>query len=117
MILLWLIACLPSNFEITADMYDIEGECWDRDVSVTLEMKYWKEWYLGSGEYCLEQPDLRATFDARCLAYSGCEDRPPLVDEDPNFLASDADRAACNDQFHGDEAEPDCPEPLLTDWP
>lgn len=117
MMLLLLLSCVPDHFHITADLYDIERECWDRYVTVTLDTQYWKELYLRSGDYCGDNPDARATFDGRCMFFDGgCDDERPLIEDDPNFAASQEQQDACNDRFHSDEVVPDC-EPALTAWP
>jgi hypothetical protein len=117
MILLLLAACLPETYTITTDMYDIAGECWNHNVVVTLETKYWREWYLGD---CPEeegggQPDLRPTADGLCMRYTGCTDEPPLATDDPNFSASREDLLVCMDE--SDDHTADCPAPALTEWP
>lgn len=43
MTLLTLLGCLPSSFTVQADVLDMEGECWDTNVQVTFQMKYWRE--------------------------------------------------------------------------
>lgn len=117
MTLLLIVACLPASYTITTDVYDVAGECWDYDVVVTLDMKYWREWYLDQGEYCGDFEDVRPTSDGRCIAYVGCEDAPPLVDDDPNFVHSYEDTVTCTEACLYTAHVPACASPALTEWP
>lgn len=118
--LLLLAACLPETYTFTTDMYDIAGECWDHDVVVTLETKYWREWYL---EDCPEDdgggmPDSIPTADGRCMEYTGCTDKSPFVSDDPHFVHSDEDVVVCTKEAARGEGGPypDC-SPAMAEWP
>lgn len=121
MIALWLLAaCLPETYTITTDMFDIAGECWDRDVVVTLETKYWKEWYFGD---CDDDEgggmdSVWPTSDERCMEYVACADRTPLWTDDPHFTDDHDAIVTCTEKAARGEGGPypDC-SPAMPEWP
>jgi hypothetical protein len=115
MILLTLLACLPSTFTVEADVYDLDRACIYRDVNVTFDTKYWGEWYRDKGD-CGDYDGVFATNDGFCISYVGCTDRAPLIEDDPLFDFSDEATRACSDLYHDDD-KPDCGHPALLDWP
>lgn len=115
---LWaLVACLPETFTRAHDMHDLERECVDRAVEVTLATKYWREWYTDADPDCGFLPAHIATYDHRCVDYWTCPDKAPLITDDPYFTATEDDYYACIDRGNSSEGWPDCPAPVLERWP
>ena len=126
MTLLVLLACLPATFTLQADVFDMEGECWDTNVQVTLKMKYWREEYApdtwgytpSDGQECGWEEDVFPTADGRCVILEvGCTDRPPTVHDDPAFSFDHDDIVICSSALRGDYPWKACPVPALTEWP
>ena len=118
MTLLTLLACLPATFTLQADVFDMEGECWDTNVQVTFQMKYWRELYLQDGEYCNEVEGMVPTADRRCISLlGGCDDHPPTVEHDPAFSFDRDDIVICTAAYNGEYPWKACPVPALTEWP
>lgn len=119
MIILLLAACLPDTFTETGlDVFDRERRCYHRDVSVTFDMKYWKEWYLRTSEYCMEPNYSIPTADGLCIEYYGCDDEAPLTADDPLFdMSHDAIIDCSTFKDNLTEPIPDCDDPILTAWP
>lgn len=118
-VILGLLACLPSSFTVQADVFDMEMECWDTNVQVTLQMKYWREEWtqMGEGE-CGFDESVVATTDRRCIVLPrACVDRPPTKARDPAFQSRDGDAAICTAAYNGDYPWRACPAPALTEWP
>lgn len=123
MILLGLLACLPAEFTVQGDVFDIAGECWDTNVTVTLKTKYWRELLDPPNERYTQDSgcpgdEAFPTADGRCLVIpSPCVDRPPTIEHDP-ALSFDHDAVvACVDAYNGDYPWAPCPAPALTAWP
>lgn len=119
-LLLFLVACLPPTYTVTADVFDIGGQCWDTNVVITLDTKYWREWYvleLDGDEGPVPTSDGRCVVLPGCTEELDCIDKPPLVADDPNFTQERDAVVSCTKAWRGDIDWAPCSAPYLTAWP